>query len=518
MMAPTTNPERRLAPRMNVDNLAYVTLEQGNGGMVLNVSEGGLCFRAVVPVQKTGSIHFRLSEPDLRIEADAEIAWSDETKKKGGLRFTNLSAEGRQQIQEWISRPVPAMASERTYTPRFPAAPKSAVIPESRPRNNVVRNVSPTPPALSPRAQPPTRLMGFSGGLVTGLLVSAALAGVFLIYSHRERLGESLIQWGERLGARSKLQAAPAQVHTGSPQQSSAANSTMQQPTALIAHADMSAPVPVDRSDGQLPQTVPRTNPVQPGVVDSGKLDASKVGPRIPVRSTESLVMDAAVSPLYAPSLPESYTAPVSNLSPAVFAPAPTTNFSGNRVEIARDSGVESAPTKYLEVGNFKEKSGAERTSDRLGQFGFHAIVSQRRRLWASTYHVLVGPYANDHDLDVAHNTLASHGFDPRAFERGSRKFVLRSGTRLNGSMKLNATTIPFGDYTISWESYSTDAVVKFANEQSVVLTTQGKLLKQPFWHDRNAFVYKRNADGSLTLLEIRFGGTNQSLVFRSAS
>jgi len=48
---------------MVVETLAYINLDRGNGGMMLNISEGGLCFRAVVPVQKLATIHVRLSEP-----------------------------------------------------------------------------------------------------------------------------------------------------------------------------------------------------------------------------------------------------------------------------------------------------------------------------------------------------------------------------------------------------------------------------------------------------------------------
>src|SRR5262245_63390044 len=91
MVASMTSPERRQAPRMVVETLTYINLNPGNGGMMLNISEGGLCFRAVVPVQMLATIHVRLSEPDLQIEVDAELTWSDKGQKKGGLRFINLS-------------------------------------------------------------------------------------------------------------------------------------------------------------------------------------------------------------------------------------------------------------------------------------------------------------------------------------------------------------------------------------------------------------------------------------------
>jgi len=40
-----------------VEELTYITLEPGNGGMILNVSEGGICFHAAIPILKTGTLH-----------------------------------------------------------------------------------------------------------------------------------------------------------------------------------------------------------------------------------------------------------------------------------------------------------------------------------------------------------------------------------------------------------------------------------------------------------------------------
>ena len=135
-----------------------------------------------------------------------------------------------------------------------------------------------------------------------------------------------------------------------------------------------------------------------------------------------------------------------------------------------------------------------------------------------SSYYVLVGPYNNDREFGAAHKGLASRGFKSRSLERGSRSFTLRSGLKMNGQLSLNGTAIPFGDYIITWESYASEAAVKFEGEHGAVFSTEGKLVKLPIWHEHNAFVYKRNADGSQTLLEIRFGGTNQTLVFGKSS
>ena len=503
MMAPM-NPERRRAPRMTLEGLAYITLDPGNGGMILNVSEGGLCFRAVVPVQNRGTIHFRFSEPNVRIEADGELAWSDETQKKGGLRFTNLSAESRQQIRHWINQPAPLVTADRRYAPPLPSPLKSPAAGASPFNSNAASSVSATPQMLSPKIRAQGILKGFPGGLATGLLVSVVFGAALLIHSHRERFGESLIQWGERLGARSKLHTAPAEPHIP-PQETN---------TAAAPSSERSAGIAVYHPYERASQPVPRAIKVEPSQ------NEPKIPPKIPVLSAPLPLAEAINSQVFAPpSLPVIPVAPTSNFNPSVFAPvSPPANFFGNRIEMSKETGFELPFSKYLEVGKFKEKSWADRTTDRLAQLGFHAVVTQRGHLWMSSYYVLVGPYNNDREFETAHKGLASRGFKSRSFERGSRSFTLRSGLKMSGQLSLNGTPIPFGDYIISWEAYASEAVVKFEGEHSAVFSTRGKLVKLPIWHEHNAFVYKRNADGSQTLLEIRFGGTNQTLVFGKSS
>jgi hypothetical protein len=504
MMEPMMKPERRRAPRMTLQGLAYITLDLGNGGMILNVSEGGLCFRAVVPVQNTGTIHFWFSEPNVRIEADGELAWSDEMQKKGGLRFTNLSAESRQQIRHWMNQPAPLVTADRRYAPPLPSPPKSPAMGASPSNSNTARSGLATPQMLSLKKKAQGILKGFPGGLATGLLVSVVFSAALLIHSHRERFGESLIRWGERLGARSKLQTAPAEPRT----------ERQETTTAASPSSALSAGIPGYQPYEQASKPVLSAIKVEPS------LNQPKIPPKIPLLSAPISVPSAVNSAVFAPpSLPVIPVTPTSDFDPGVFASVPPpTNFFANRTEASKEAGLELPSSKYLEVGKFKEKLLADRTTDRLTQLGFHAIVTERGHLWTSSYYVLVGPYNKDREFEAAHKGLASWGFKSRSLERGSRSFTLRSGLKMNGQLSLNGTPIPFGDYVISWESYASEAVVKFEGEHSVVFSTVGKLAKLPIWHEHNAFVYKRNADGSQTLLEIRFGGTNQTLVFGKSS
>ncbi len=94
-------------------NLELPYFNFGNGGTILNISETGLCFQSRTPVQQTATIHLSFAQENhqvqadgrlslLFIEVDSELGWMDETRKKGGLRFSNLTAEARVQILSWI--------------------------------------------------------------------------------------------------------------------------------------------------------------------------------------------------------------------------------------------------------------------------------------------------------------------------------------------------------------------------------------------------------------------------------
>jgi hypothetical protein len=133
MIASTMTRERRQTPRMTVEALTYVNLEPGNGGIILNVSEGGLCFHSTAPVQRTGTIHFWFSGRNHRIEGDGGLAWTDETQKRGGLRFTDLPPEARKQIRNWISQPAIPLRIEENARPPLPLPHKIPTFGAHRP-------------------------------------------------------------------------------------------------------------------------------------------------------------------------------------------------------------------------------------------------------------------------------------------------------------------------------------------------------------------------------------------------
>src|SRR2546421_395746 len=84
--------ERRHQPRKQPEKLTYVHFEPENGGIVLNASEGGISFFAIVPLHQTGTIRFAIVPgTQERIIAAGQIVWTDELKKVGGLSFAELA-------------------------------------------------------------------------------------------------------------------------------------------------------------------------------------------------------------------------------------------------------------------------------------------------------------------------------------------------------------------------------------------------------------------------------------------
>ena len=504
--------ERRQTTRATLNSVVYINFDSDNGGIVLNVSEGGLCFHSVAPVQREGAIRFWFSEQKQRIEADGEIAWIDETRKTGGLRFTALPAEGHEQIRNWISQPTMGLTLEKPPArsipqpspyPDFSAVPHDAHVAPGSPVFPAVHSSDATDrrdlaaeetsqisevKLVDPRT-------GFSRGLATGLLVSALLAVPFLLHSYRHELGESLIRLGERLASKSR-----AQTQAVTPE----AGITPLQPSSP-AHGQ----IPVSPPEKVLLR--PTTSPANP---QQAKLDPRPMFAGHTAGGGLANTTRASAATISSPpaiSLPTTGADPVSSIVPdrmgTVLAHKPANN-PDVHAEVTGKESAASSSAGYFEVGKFKNNVLADNVADKLGQLGFHTAVVQKGRLWMNSYSVLVGPYGDNHDAEAARKDLVLHGFNPRAFEKGSRDF------RLPLALTLNGTQVPIGDYTINWESYSPDAVVKFVRNDDVMVTAEGKWMKSEIPFRRNAVVSRKGADGSQTLLEIRFGGMSRALVF----
>ncbi|HTZ99739.1 MAG TPA: TonB family protein [Candidatus Aquilonibacter sp.] len=98
--------ERRTHARQSTRTLSYVELDEGNGGIVLNASEGGLSVQAVMSLMEDAlpKMRFQLSESNDWLETSARVVWANRTRKVAGLQFVDLPEEIRTQIRDWVAR------------------------------------------------------------------------------------------------------------------------------------------------------------------------------------------------------------------------------------------------------------------------------------------------------------------------------------------------------------------------------------------------------------------------------
>jgi SPOR domain/PilZ domain len=493
--------ERRLTPR--TEWLADIHFEPNNGGIVMNLSEGGLCFHAIDPLPIDGTIRFSVSLHNQRIQASGQLAWVDQSKRTGGLRFTGLPAEARQQVRDWTVQPATAMSHDDASP--LPVPPSRAF-----PAAGIMRPEKKGDPlaVVSPWRKQLATWSGFSAGLGVGVLASAVVAAAFSFHAYRRQFGASIIQFGERVAANPQ-----ARTQTDSPALSPA-------PAVSAPVATISLPQP---SESPLLQTSantpappkapvpPKTKP-EPVAPTTSKLVAV-VGSRPKVPAT---IGSAPISST-PPSLPPTTIAIASSsyLVPSRLGPAPPLAPASEPTVHSVASGREdaaSASEMYFEVGKFKDQSPASQVTDKLAKLGFQASITQKGSFWGDSYYVLVGPYQNDRDAKAAHKNLASRGFKSRAFERGSRAF------RFSYMLRLNGARIPVGDCSIRWESYSSLVIVQFVQNNDVVATVDGKWAKRDVMYNQSAYGFTRSTDGSRDLVELRFAGMRQALVFDKSS
>lgn len=112
--------------RHELRTLTYLTLDDGNGGVVRNLSHDGATLQVVSRLQPEQRVRlrFQLKDPRLRVEASGRVTWAD-SSGACGIHFLNLSAGSRNQIDEWILSDLLRSPASATNTPSifepFPA-------------------------------------------------------------------------------------------------------------------------------------------------------------------------------------------------------------------------------------------------------------------------------------------------------------------------------------------------------------------------------------------------------------
>jgi PilZ domain len=187
--------ERRLSIRKPLERLAYISLPLNNGGVVLDVSEGGVGFHAIAPVKANGPIQFRFAvDSARRIKAVGELAWLDETGKTGGLRFTELPEDVREHIRAWSGQ-------SKTGVIDVPVA-------ESKAGADVVPGSDAN---LAPTVDVPVREPEIHPSLAPGS--NADMAPFFVNYPAAEPEGEPEVSSGMRINLAPRAAASPAPLY-----------------------------------------------------------------------------------------------------------------------------------------------------------------------------------------------------------------------------------------------------------------------------------------------------------------
>jgi cell division protein FtsN len=324
----------------------------------------------------------------------------------------------------------------------------------------------------------------WSRASATGILICAFLAVMFLLYGYRGQFGELLIQLGERLEVKPTLDvvvSSPTRVPVLAPQASP------QRQVALPVH------VPIPASPGQKLFSPPLREAAEPRQVDLG-LGA----PATQILSTSLMT-----------SLPMSPVVPVPNLTssePVELAQLEVANYSPRDPREIAPSYTNSSAGKYFDVGKFRDGFRANQAMGELGQLGFHSIIVHSRVLWMNSYHILVGPYVNQGEVEAARNSLQSRGFNPRVLQSKSMHFSVPP-------MTLYGSDLTIRDCVITWELNSPDATVQFMQGRNVVAKSKGRWEKRDFAFKTDAVVSRENERGPETLLEIQRAGTDQGLV-----
>ena len=95
--------QARAQHRHELRTLAYVTLDQANGGIVRNLTHSGIGVQVVAAVRPKQQlrVRFELRYPRLQVETRAEVVWAI-FSGQCGIRFLDMPPALKQQINQWI--------------------------------------------------------------------------------------------------------------------------------------------------------------------------------------------------------------------------------------------------------------------------------------------------------------------------------------------------------------------------------------------------------------------------------
>ena len=165
--------------RKRIETLTYVDLGPGNGGMLIDVSEGGISFQGIKPLETDEllPIVFKLPTINDVIRVTGQVVWLNGSGKGGGLRFVELPQTTGRLIKEWVdpqstshdrAEETPA-CSRADETNQFESSPALPIMAK-RDRPTSEANGSVSKPLRNSSFSPstPTDAAKVSGSMATG--------------------------------------------------------------------------------------------------------------------------------------------------------------------------------------------------------------------------------------------------------------------------------------------------------------------------------------------------------------
>jgi hypothetical protein len=104
MEAVSTPPRNARAHyRHDLRALTYVTLDEGNGGIIRNLTHSGVAIQAVAALRPNQMVRlrFELRYPRLRVDARGQVVWAN-SSGQCGVRFLDLPPRMVRQLDEWV--------------------------------------------------------------------------------------------------------------------------------------------------------------------------------------------------------------------------------------------------------------------------------------------------------------------------------------------------------------------------------------------------------------------------------
>jgi TonB family protein len=385
---PGSSSDRRLHSRQLIHSLAYAEIDDGNGGIVLNVSEGGMSIRAVMGLTEDVFPRLRFQLPQSRgwIETSARIAWMSKSRKVAGLQFVDLPEPTRTRLREWLfleTSPLAVQEAPREETAPFeqshgvlpPTASPAAAPPvdESVPAAPAEPKLRETPPA--------------SPGIVDGpppiTAPPAGSASSSLVYTLRRSLSEASDSGDKLHETASRHATSPGQMlilaclflvlaiismvagwvagrgtFSGSASRSSATgpSSSGQRENAALPPVGPAAPVSeiqiVDANNQQwVIPFVPPGSGIERNPREQTQLNAAKQSPERPTLQASASSPAAHPSPTAANAISDGTKPPAPGASAPLSAPGHASPASGSSQPRSHVSSTRPAPSTGAPAG-----------------------------------------------------------------------------------------------------------------------------------------------------------------------